>query len=128
MQQQRRGRPEAMRMRSEADELRRQAELFRMERVNVRPMDDHNHHHDEPEEFNPMSLTSGDMSPPTEMQLLNIMASKGEGFINPSGRLDKTGLFDRLPRKFVGRRSMTGREFGCNWPRDFRFWGPEYEL
>jgi len=82
---------------------------------------------DMPQEVDMTAITANDTSPPTELQLLNILASKQEGFVNPSGILDTTGLFDRLPSKHVGRRSVDGHEFGCQWPGDMAFWGPEYE-
>lgn len=77
--------------------------------------------------INTLEITRNDTSPPTEFQLLNIMNSKSEGFLNPSGILDKTNIFDRLPQKFSGRRSRTGAEFGCRWPANMQYWGPEYE-
>ena len=73
------------------------------------------------------ALVAGNNSPPTRNQLLNILSSKLEGFINPEGILDTTGLFSELPRKIVGRRSRSGAEFGCNWPQDMRYWGADYE-
>lgn len=47
--------------------------------------------------------------------------------MNPSGILNTEGLFDRLPQKETGRRSMNGNEFGCNWPQDMTYWGSNYE-
>lgn len=72
-------------------------------------------------------LTAGDNSPPTTNQLLNVLASRLEGFVNPEGILDTTGLFSELPQKRVGRRSMNGAEFGCNWPQDMQYWDGGYE-
>lgn len=43
------------------------------------------------------ALVAGDNSPPTRNQLLNVLSSKLEGFINPEGILDTTGLFSDLP-------------------------------
>lgn len=77
---------------------------------------DHDHAHEHPQEA-PMApptedifdIIDGDMeidlvalvanntSPPTENQLLNILSSKLEGFVNPDGILDTSQLLPELP-------------------------------
>jgi len=73
------------------------------------------------------ALVAGNASPPTRNQLLNVLSSKLEGFVNPEGILDTSQIFQELPRKIVGRRSRNGAEFGCSWPYDMAFYGKEYE-
>jgi len=81
----------------------------------------------EDQEIDLAALVANNTSPPTENQLLNVLASKLEGFVNPDGILDDSALYHELPRKIVGRRSRNGAEFGCYWPADMQFWGYEYE-
>ena len=65
----------------------------------------------------------------TPVQALNIMESdplSNDGD-EPEYSLEKWGLYEEKPNRFVGRRSRFGKEFGCYWPSDMAFQGAEYE-
>jgi len=72
-------------------------------------------------------LIRNDVSPPSNWQLANVLASRMPTKFNPNTILDTSGIYSQLPRKVVGRRSEDGQEFGCLWPIDMAFDGEEYE-
>ena len=65
----------------------------------------------------------------TPNQALNIMESDplSTNEYEEDYALEKWGLYEEKPKRFVGRRSRFGKEFGCYWPSNMSFQGAEYE-